>query len=399
MESKLLSVIIHDRNSYNDIKETLDVQDFSDIGKIILDEITNYYATDIEATHIDKDIVISRLERKYPDHIETLRLSVDSLEPVSVPNVLSEYVDVRIHALGRRIATSISSNSSETLELIREYEFLTEKREEALAGEDDEKVYVGVDLDDLFEELSDENLIQMSPSSLNDELDGGLPRGSHVVIFARPETGKSMFAINMTSDFLRQGLRVLYIGNEDPATQMRQRILSNMLGLQRRDILAQPDRVKEMAHIEGYDNLIFVPLSPGSVSDVRRLVHKYKPDVFIVDQIRNLHASKNLTKVEALEYVAQAVRNLGKETNTVAISITQAGASADGKLSLELGDVDFSNTGIPSTADLMIGIGITHEYDLQNRRVLSLPKNKISGRHSTIPVEVDPAYSKVRSIS
>ena len=124
-------------------------------------------------------------------------------------------------------------------------------------------------------------------------------------------------------------------------------------------------------------------------------MHKYKPDVFIVDQIRNLYSSKNLTKVESLEYIAQCMRNLAKESSSVGVSVTQAGASAEGCLVLGLNDVDFSNTGIPSTADLMIGIGVTPEYDKSNRRVLSLAKNKITGVHSNIPVSVIPSISRM----
>ena len=395
MEKNLLSVILHERAAYVDIRPTLDMADFSDIGKLILEEIEEYYAADAQAMSVDKDIVVSRLERKYPHHIETLRLSVEALLPVSVPNVLNEYVDLRIHSIGRRLATAISSSSEEAMDLLHDYEFLVEKREEALIGDDKHQVYEGVDIEDIFKELSADNLIQLAPPSLNETLGGGVIRGMHIVVYARPETGKSLFNLNLTARLLEQGLRVLYIGNEDPAAALRQRIVSSLLGMERRDILANPKDVETRLYEAGYENLVFVSLSPGSVNDVRGLVRKYKPDVFIVDQIRNLYSSKNLTKVESLEYIAQCMRNLAKETNAVGISVTQAGASAEGKLVLGLNDVDFSNTGIPSTADLMIGLGTTVEYDKSNRRVLSLPKNKISGEHSSITISVDPVLSRV----
>jgi len=255
-----------------------------------------------------------------------------------------------------------------------------------------------MEVDDLFDELDPSNLINVYPKSLNDHLDGGVPRGTHIVVFARPETGKSMFMINMCSECLQQGLKVLYLGNEDPAATMRQRILSNMTGLPRADILRYIDDVKAEAGDKGYNNLIFVERSPGTVSEVRRLVMRYKPDVFIVDQIRNLNTSKSLSKVEALEYVAQSMRNLGKEAQALAVSVTQAGNSGDGKLILDMGDVDYSNTGIPSTADLMIGIGINREYEAAKKRMISLPKNKISGKHEVFPVSVVTELSKVEDV-
>lgn len=400
MENKLLSVMIFDRATYDNIKDTVDNQDFSDLGQLIIDEIHTYYNADENAQEVDKDVITSRLERNYPEQMGVLSAILESLQPVSIPNVLAEYLELRIHSLGRRIAVAIQSNASGNTirELMSEYDYLCDKGEQALLGEEDENVSIGLDVDDIFEELDPANLIHIEPSSLNSRLNEGAPRGTHIVVYARPETGKSMFVINMTAGFLRQGLRVFYAGNEDPQAVMKQRLMSSLTGRTRVEILGNRDAVIEEARDYGYGNLIFFNGAPGSVSDIRRLVHRFKPDVFIVDQIRNLHSTKNLTKVEALEYIAQSMRNLGKEANALAVSVTQAGDSADGKLSLELGDVDFSNTGIPSAADLMIGIGVNREYENMDRRMISLPKNKISGIHESFPIRVFPQLSKVENV-
>jgi len=399
MESKLLSVILHDRKAYSDIKDTLSKDDFSDLGGIVLKAIDTYYSRDEHATSVDKDILADKLVREYPQQAEVFKSIMEDMAPVSVPNVLSEYVEMRLHSLGQRIASKLTSgdHSPATQELITEYEFLADKGAEAIAKEDN-NVYVGVDIDDLFEELDPDNLIHLYPPSLNDKTEGGAPRGSHIVVFARPEVGKSMIVINMCAGFLKQGLKVLYIGNEDPAASMRQRILSSLTGMPKRDILMYQRDAQEEAEKLGYSNLVFASLSPGSVADVKRLVYKYKPDVIIVDQIRNLQSSKSLTKVEHLEYTAQSMRNIGKEANAVVVSVTQAGDSASDKLILDLGDVDFSNTGIPSTADLMIGIGMNHEYETARKRMISLPKNKISGVHDAFPVSVVPELSQVEDV-
>lgn len=400
MESKILSVLLHDAKAWKDIQSTIEADDFSEYGQVILSQINDFYSNDKEASGVDVDILKSKLRRRYPQHAETLVAILDSLEPVSVPNVLSEYVEVRLHSLGQRIsaALAVGKDSSDLRELMEEFRFLADKREEALEKDEDSSIYVGLDVDDIFEELDPSHLIQLTPPSLNDKVEGGVIRGHHIVIFARPETGKSMFVISLTAGFLAQGLRVLYVGNEDPAAQLRQRILSSVTGMNKRDGIAQPDLYKERARDNGYENLIFASLSPGSVSNVRHLVAKYKPDVLVVDQLRNLQTSKSLTKVESLEYIAQAMRNIAKEMSCVAVSVTQAGDSANGKLGLEMGDVDFSNTGIPSAADLMIGLGVNHEYEALDRRMLSLCKNKISGLHDQFPVEVDPKLSRVYDV-
>jgi len=401
MESKILAAIMDDRAAYNNIKDTVEDSDFSDLGNIILKEIVDYYAVDKEAANIDKEVLESRLERKYPHHKDSLKLALDNIQPVSIPNVMSEYVELRIAAMSRRLGSLLlaGNTNGEVEELTNELQFLKSKREEALGGgNEDGEIFIGTDLEEVFEDLKPENVIRIYPPSVNEVLGDGAPRGSHIVIFARPEAGKSLFNINLTAELLKQGLHVMYIGNEDPAGTMVGRVIYNLSGMTRRDVLADMSEAQDRANLEGYKNLVFVSKSPGTVSDVRRLVAKFKPDVFIVDQMRNLGTSRTLTKVEGLEYVAQSMRNIGKEHNALAISVTQAGDSAEGKLHLTMGDVDFSNTGIPATADVMIGIGVNEEFREANRRVLSLCKNKISGIHAQIPVKVEPQLSRVLDI-
>ena len=73
------------------------------------------------------------------------------------------------------------------------------------------------------------------------------------------------------------------------------------------------------------------------------------------------------------------------------MSITQAGESADMKLRLNMGDVEWSNTGIPGAADLMIGIGLDAEFEATDRRMLSVCKNKVNGAHGAFPCWIEPS--------
>jgi hypothetical protein len=95
---------------------------------------------------------------------------------------------------------------------------------------------------------------------------------------------------------------------------------------------------------------------------------------------------------------ANAVRQIGSRQNALAISVTQAGESAAGKPVLDMEDVDFSNTGIQGAVDVMIGIGASKDDENAGRRVISLPKNKRTGRHDFFPVEVDIQLNRVVSM-
>ncbi len=91
-----------------------------------------------------------------------------------------------------------------------------------------------------------------------------------------------------------------------------------------------------------------------------------------------------------LDKLARQVRELGIELGCVTMSVTQAGESGQNKPVLDLGDVEWSNTGIPGAADLMVGIGVDPNLAADNRRMLSVPKNKVSGKHGAFIVWVDP---------
>jgi len=202
----------------------------------------------------------------------------------------------------------------------------------------------------------------------------------------------------MIAGFLQQELTVLYIGNEDPISDIVMRTVSRLTGMTKYEILDDPDTADQVARTKHYDNLILAGLAPGTPRQIQSLITEYKPDVVMIDQLRNLNVNEEHF-VQKLEKAATAARNLGKANNVLMVSVTQAGDSATGKGPLDMGDVDSSNTGIPAQVDVMVGVGATHDDEASNRRVLSLPKNKRSGNHEFFPVAIDPQLSKIRSLS
>lgn len=220
-------------------------------------------------------------------------------------------------------------------------------------------------------------------------------RGQHILIFARPETGKSLFSINMVRGFLEDGYRVLYLGNEDPSTVMRTRMGSCILNIPTEDIrLAATGAFDEELTAGGADNFIFIHLEPGTFPQIRGLCRRIEPDILVVDQIRNIQTGGDgLTSGQ--EKAGIEMRNIAGEFDLLAISIAQAGESAQDKLVLGLSDIDSSKTGLPAQVDLMVGIGITEEYQRRSKRMISTPKNKLSGNHEFFSVTVNEATSRV----
>ena len=126
-------------------------------------------------------------------------------------------------------------------------------------------------------------------------------------------------------------------------------------------------------------------------------MEKYKPDVLVLDQLRNLNMHQD-NYVLKLEEAATQARTWAKKYSCVVVSVTQAGDSASNKAVLDLGDVDYSNTGIPAQADVMIGLGANDHHARNGELVISLPKNKVSGNHEYFTVGVEPHLSQIVSL-
>ena len=63
-----------------------------------------------------------------------------------------------------------------------------------------------------------------------------------------------------------------------------------------------------------------------------------------------------------------------------------------------MGDVDFSNTGIPATADIMLGIGADPSLESIGGRCVTFIKNKISGAHSSVYIRIVSDLSLAKNI-
>ena len=101
--------------------------------------------------------------------------------------------------------------------------------------------------------------------------------------------------------------------------------------------------------------------------------------------------TKSDSRTAELEAAGIEARAIAKEYNVLVISVTQAGDSATGKVYLDISDVDSSKTGIPASADLMIGLGADEAMKANGLIGFSLCKNKMSGDHAKFTCSVNYA--------
>ena len=400
-ERRLLASCLQSRSAFDNVADHITREDLTEQGQMLLAHLTRFYERDPKTVVADPELVLASICRELPNpkHHQVFKDMVASLSSLetSPENVVADYLAVKREKVGNTLASALAAGRPPDVvgPLVERYSELLES--ELSPDKEETRVLVGASVKDLVAARNrDGGLIRLFPNSLNERLDGGLLRGHHVVIFARPEVGKTTFVVNCNRGFLRQQLKVLYCGNEDPIEDVVLRHVSCLADMTKHEVIDDPEGADMLARENGYDNLVLASMTPGTPKEIEALVIEHKPDVIVVDQLRNLMVGEeNFTR--QLERAAQAVRAIGKKHNCLVLSVTQAGDSASGKSILDMGDVDSSNTGIPAQADVMIGICMSRDDEIQGRRVLSLPKNKAGGNHDSFPVRVDLAKSRVLS--
>ena len=403
MERQLLASFIKDRKAFEEIRGHAKAPEdaFSDVGKLIYSTILDYYNKDINASAVDRDLLLANLEQKLNNEKQFDRVTdiVKALPDVSVPNVIGTFLQQRKHSVAQELSAALLLGRDATARpLLERWQNLD--MGELESSNDSAEVYNGLNIEDVLAPLDRKNLFRLWPLSLNEHTDGGACRGDHILISGRVENGKSLVSINLACGLAYDGHKVLYIGNEDSPKRMVPRFVSRLSGMTKEEMRANPAGAQSRLQRMGYNNIIFVGLPPNSSLDqIDALVDKYQPDVVVVDQLRNVSANDNdLTK--SLEKVAVGMRQLIKKRNVLGISVVQSMNNNEhiNKLIGDMGDVADSKVGVPGQADLIILLGTNEEYRNRNMCMLTIAKNKLSGWHGYFPVQFIPQLSKVEDL-
>lgn len=370
----------------------------------LIDLIKNFYARDGDAKSVDKDFILKKIELDFPSVKKQEIYKEHALEcfgaDVSAINVAELVLEAKRKESAQALAQSLvgdRSSHEEILDKIAKHSALLRVTSD---GEDieDREVFNNISIDEINSTvLNPEGRIKILSKRTTEELDGGAMGGNVIWIYGRPEIGKSALAITMATVLAAQGLPGIFFDNEDPIKSTISRAQACATRLAAVDRLRDPDDAQSRLDASGYKNIRFVNLAPGSVPEIQSYCEKYKPKWIVVNQIRNLR-SRAETRTNMYENIATDLRAVAKQNDILLIGVTQAGDSATNKLVLDIGDVDGSNTGIPAQADVMIGIGSNPEFQASRCVMISLPKNKLSGKHVHFQMKMIPELSRVEDL-
>jgi len=351
------------------------------------------------------------------DEVATLHTDVynPALTKVAKENFINLLGDIKKEKPNKKIASTILESlyrqniakkiaviSTELYNNTRESGFndIQNLIDESKGVSKEEYENVTKDISELIENLKDNTKWKFNLTDLRNRVNG-IGEGNLIIIFARPESGKTAFWVNLVAGqdgFATQGAKVCALINEEPAIRTQMRLINAHTGMKFNEIKENPVKAGGMWE-KIKNNIQILDTVDWTLEKIDSYLAKEKPDVLVIDQLDKVHIDgKFLRGDEKLRAIYTGAREIAKRRDCSLIGISQASADASGKWDMTFDMMENSRTGKAAEADLIIGIGYkpNSEYSNESDRSLSISKNKITGWHGKIMVKIEPGLSRYR---
>jgi len=251
------------------------------------------------------------------------------------------------------------------------------------------------DLNEIFEMFSSKGRFRFPIATLARQVPG-IGRTEFAIIFATPETGKTLFTITLAcapGGFCDQGKNVLYLGNEEDTKKTMARAHAAYLGWPLKRVEENKEQASELfAKIA--DRITMKDIQEWDLQKVEAYIAHKKPDVVIIDQGDKVNvAGKFNASHEKLRELYRQFREIAKRNNCALIVVSQASNDAANRTKILPTQMEGSKIGKFAECDLIIGIGKGEDLD-DPTRYLTLGKNKLTGYHGTIVCQIDSTGSR-----
>ena len=223
----------------------------------------------------------------------------------------------------------------------------------------------------------------------------GLSGGHFVIVGARPNTGKTSFHASIIASeggFIDQGAKCVVLCNEEAYKRVGLRylyckcILSSDQVLENRKVaLSRYEPVKQLLSIKD--------ATDKRMEYVEQLAKSVNPDIIVLDMGDKFASMGSERSDIYLKEASIHARNIAKKYNCAIIWMSQLSAEAEGKINVNQSMLEGSKTGKAAEADLMLLISKNPDIEGQDsndpQRHIRLAKNKLTGWHGTVHVELD----------
>ena len=398
MEKELIKLLLN-KNFYDKNKSKLSKEFFTNGTGALYETIQSAHQDsdqDLsigEVSTLHLEVYNPALSKAARDNFDVL---INEIKDIELPN--EKIAQNIIRSLFKRgiaqhvaqIATDIYNGSDIDFSEIKKHLDVTFE-------EVNEYEYVTGNIDNLLDQLKDNTKWKFNLAPLSDKVNG-VGDGNLVIIFARPEAGKTAFWVNLVSGvdgFASQGAKVCALINEEPAVRTQMRLINAHTGMTFDEIRA--DKVEANRRwAEIRKNIKILDTVDWSLDSVDEFVQKEKPDILVVDQLDKVNVKGSFARTdEKLRAIYTGAREIAKRNNCCVIAVSQASADDHGKFELTFDMMEGSKTGKAAEADVIIGVGHRDKLDTDERvRSLAISKNKITGWHGQLHCTIVPELSR-----
>jgi hypothetical protein len=265
--------------------------------------------------------------------------------------------------------------------------------------------FVSDDLDALIETAVKTPGLRWRLASLNRSL-GSLRIGDFGFVFARPESGKTTFLSSEVTYFATQTEKpILWLNNEEQGDKVKLRCFQAALGAPLEVLISDREKSKEY-----YKNLVGGRIKiydSGEIyrPDVETMIPELSPALIIFDQIDKIRGFEADRRDLMMGDIYQWAREIAKKQCPV-IGVCQADGTGEGVKWLNMNHVADAKTAKQAEADWILGIGKTHEPELEFVRHFNISKNKLFGdqdsdpkmKHGSWDVIIQPEIARYRDL-
>lgn len=250
---------------------------------------------------------------------------------------------------------------------------------------EDDDTAVAMNLSDLHVNQFQKQGLRWRLNWLNKSL-GSIRKGDFGFILARPEAGKTTFLVSEVSHMAQNTDKTIYyFNNEEQSEKVAIRMYQSVLGLTTAELFADlegnqakyEELVGDRIKILGFEE-------SSSMGQIEKVLSGKEVGLIVIDQIDKITTNSKADRYDLqLKAIYNWARQLASRYAPV-IAVSQAGGTGEGKLFLDMNDVDSSKTAKQGEADFILGIG--KESDNTSRvRYFNISKNKLSGDEDTDP--------------
>ena len=399
MEKELIKLLLK-KDFYNKNKSKLSKEFFTNGTGALYETIQRAHDDS------DKDLSISEVSSLHMDVYnpastrakkENFYSLVNEIKELELPS--EKIANNLLHSLfKRRIANKIAVLASEIYNG-KDADFSEIKKQLEIPFDEDvdEYEYVTGNINNLIEKLKDNTKWKFNLAPLKEAVHG-VGEGNLIIIFARPEAGKTAFWVNLVAGidgFASQGAKVCALINEEPAIRTQMRLINAHTGLTMDEIRSDVEEANTK-WAEVRQNIHILDTVDWSLDDVDEFVQKEKPDILVIDQLDKVGVTGTFARTdEKLRAIYTGAREIAKRNDCCVIAISQASADGQGKFDLTFDMMEGSKTGKAAEADVIIGVGHRDKMDTDERvRSLAISKNKITGWHGQLVCTIVPELSR-----